>query len=395
MGYERTKYPGIFKYEGKAGVVYGIDFYAGGKRHREITGPRLTDARQELEKRRKSGRSGIYVSQADKRRRTFEDLAKEYEEKSGDGQYFKDTRRHYVETLKEFFKEKRLYEIDTLAIEDFKNKRKNTPTKHKRERSGIAVNRELETLRVMLNKAVLWGWIERSPFKRFVEERQKIFFEEGEARERILSETEIKKLFAVLDEIPKTKDESRQKGKPPYAYLKNIIVAALLTGLRRGDILKVKWDDIDLETKTLRFWEEKKDRWKTKPLCTSMIDLLKRIPREEGEFVFRGPDGQPVKDVKRAFRTVLKRAGIKDFRFHDVRRSSASFLLKMGSPLPVIQKHLGHTSLDMTQKYAHLSDQSERMELEKLGKLFPVGGFTGQKMGRSGDFEEMPIAGTA
>jgi integrase len=247
----------------------------------------------------------------------------------------------------------------------------------------------------MLNKAVLWGWIEKSPFKRFVEERQKIFFEEGDARERILTEAELKRLFDFLDKIPKTKDESRKKEKPPYEYLKNIISAALLTGLRRGDILKLKWDNIDFETKTLRFWEEKKDKWRTKPLCSPMIDLLNRIPRREKEYIFTGPDGQPVKDVKRAFRTALKKAGVKDFRFHDLRRSSASFLLKMGSPLPVIQKHLGHTSLDMTQKYAHLSDQSERMELEKLAQIFPVSEFTGQKLVRNELSEDTPVRGSA
>ncbi len=390
--YLKTKYPGIFIYQGREGDLYGVDFYANGKRHREIVGPRLTDAREELEKRRGSGRSGVYVCQASKRKRTFEDLAIEYEKTCGQGKYFQNTRKHYIEILKDHFQGKRLYEIDTKAIEQFKNIRKDTKTKHKRDRSGIAVNRELETLRVLLNKAVLWGWLEKNPFRRFVEQSQTIFFDEGEARDRVLTEEEVKNLFAKLEEKPP------KRKNPPYLYLRNIIAAALFTGLRRTDILSLKWEDVDWKTNTLRFWEEKKDKWRTKQLITAMIALLTSIkPEEENPsgFIFTDPNGKPLKDVKKAFKTVLKKAGIKNFRFHDLRRSSATFLLKMGCPLPVIQKHLEHTSLEMTQKYLHLQEPTERAELEKLGGLFAGRNFTGQKMGRSDDFEEMPVAGTA
>jgi integrase len=393
----RTKYPGIFIYKGREGELYGVDFYANGKRHREIVGPRLTDAREELEKRRGAGRSGVYVSQTTKRARTFEDLAMEYEKTCGQGKYFQDTRRHYVEILKDHFRGKKIYEIDTKAIEQFENIRKDTKTKHKRERSGIAVNRELETLRVLLNKAVLWGWLEKNPFRKFVEQSQSIFFDEGEARDRVLTEDEVKSLFAVLEGKPPNRENA------PYIYLRNIIAAALLTGLRRIDILCLKWEDVDWKTNTLRYWEEKKKKWRTKQLITPTIELLNSMkPKEEKTeeenptgFIFTDPNGKPLKDVKRSFKTVLKKAGIKNFRFHDLRRSSATFLLKMGCPLPVIQKHLEHTSLEMTQRYLHLQDETERAELEKLGGLFAGKSFTGQKMGRSDDFEEMPVAATA
>jgi integrase len=168
--------------------------------------------------------------------------------------------------------------------------------------------------------------------------------------------------------------------------------------LRRTDILNLKWEDVDWKTNTFRYWEEKKKKWRTKHLITPMIDLLNSM-KPEGEnpsgFIFTDPNGKPLKDVKRSFKTILKKAGIKNFRFHDLRRSSATFLLKMGCPLPVIQKHLEHTSLEMTQRYLHLQEQTERAELEKLGGIFAGRSFTGQKMGRSENFEEMPVAGTA
>ena len=155
------------------------------------------------------------------------------------------------------------------------------------------------------------------------------------------------------------------------------------------------WADVDWEKKTFRYWEEKKDKWRTKELISPMVELLKNIPRGKSEYILTGPGREPLKDCKRAFKTVLKKAGIKDFRFHDLRRSSATFLLKAGCPLPVIQKHLEHTSLAMTQKYLHLNQEAQVQELEKLGNILPGEFFTGQKMGRSENFEEMPIAGTA
>jgi hypothetical protein len=126
-----------------------------------------------------------------------------------------------------------------------------------------------------------------------------------------------------------------------------------------------------------------------------MIDLLKSTPRGESEFIFTDAKGNPLKDVRRSFKTVLKKAAIKNFRFHDLRRSSATVLLKMGCPLTVIQKHLEHTSLEMAQRYLHMQDKMEREELEKLGGIFDGRMFTGQKMRRSELSEDTPVAGTA
>jgi integrase len=318
-------------------------------------------------------------------------LAEEYKKTCGQGKYFQNARRHYIEILKEHFKGKRLYEIDTKIIEEYKKDRKDAKTKHGRDRSGIAVNRELETLRVLLNKAVLLGWMEKNPFRKFVEQKQVIFFDEGEARDRVLTDDEANGLFKVLEnKLPKQE-------RPPYQYLRNIIAAALLTGLRPTDILILKWDDVDWKTNTIRFWEEKKDRWRSKQLITPMIDLLKSIQPEEEKrsgFIFTDLKGNPLKDVKRSFKTVLKKAGIKNFRFHDLSCSSATYLEKRGCPLSVIQKHLDHSSLEMTQKYLHLQENTQRKELEKLGGIFPVMNLTGQIMVRSEDLDVMPIAGT-
>jgi hypothetical protein len=101
--YLKTKYPGIFKYVGSKGEVYGVDYYAGGKKHREIVGPLLTEAQEKLADLRKSARDGGYMSLAARRKFTFDQLAKEYEEKQRGETYFDKTRKYYVPIIKAFF----------------------------------------------------------------------------------------------------------------------------------------------------------------------------------------------------------------------------------------------------------------------------------------------------
>jgi integrase len=168
-------------------------------------------------------------------------------------------------------------------------------------------------------------------------------------------------------------------------------MVALLTGLRRGDILRLRWADVDLNNGVLVFKEEKKKKkQRIKPLNSDMINLLKETPRGESEFIFNGPDGQPLKDVKRAFKTILKKAGIDNFHFHDLRHSSASWMVMRGASLKSVQEHLGHTSLAMTQKYAHLSPEFQRAEVEKLSGLFTGGLANSKKLVRSDETPQFP-----
>ena len=348
--YHKTHYPGIFKYIGKNGTVYGIDYYAGGKKHREIVGPLLGDARKKLEERRALVKSGGYESLANKKKVTFERLKDKYGEIQKGERYFEKTRRYYLKPLMVFFGEKKLCQITPLEIEDFKKKRKETPTQWGKVRSDVAVNRELETLRHMLNKAVEWEMLDMNPFDRF---KKPILFQEDRGRVRYLTEDEIKTLLIFSP-----------------SYLKNIIKAALFTGLRKGDILNLKWPDVDLERGLLYFNEQKKmGKLGIKVLNSDMINLLMSIPKGKSDHIFCGPDGKPLKNVQRSFRTALKKAGITDFHFHDLRHTSASHMIMRGASPKAVQKHLNHSSLSMTERYAHLSQDFQRSEVERLNGL--------------------------
>jgi len=327
--YLKTHYPGVFKYVGKNGTVYGIDYYSGGKKHREIIGPLLGEAQEKLAEKKALAKKGPVLSASEKRKITFKMLKEKYCELQQGVRSFEVSKKHFVRAVSSFFKDKRLFQITPLDIEQFKKQRKEMPVRGGKIRSDVSVNRELEVLRHMLNKAIEWGMLDENPFNRF---KESIFFEERNDRVRFLEEGEIKKLLDF---------------SPPY--LVNLIKGAIFTGLRKGDLFNLKWSDVNLEKGFLNYREQKKrEKLGFKYLNGDMIDLLMQIPKGESDYIFLGPDGKPLKDIKRSFHTALKKAGIKDFRWHDLRHTSASHLLTRGASMKAVQEHLGHTTIAMT-----------------------------------------------
>jgi integrase len=342
------------------------------------------------------------------KRKTFNDLASEYEKKFEKDPYFQKTRKYYLGILKEHFGGMRLRDIGTLELDKYKTMRKNTPTFQGKERSGIAVNRELETMNHMFNKAILWGWMEVNPFTLFKDENGKdSFFYPENGRVRYLDEVELKNLLEAMDKKPKRESKKPGGGKRKSPeYLKNIIRAAILTGMRKSDLLNLKWsgykirtgtakdpqgNDVEIKIYTLDYWEQKKKKWSTKYLNDDMATLLDGIPRR-GEYIFTDEEGKPLKSVTRSFRTALERAGIKDFRFHDLRHTSASYLLMRGASLKGVQQQLGHTTLKMTEKYAHMSDQFQREEVNRLNGLLPFPLANSKNLVRSEQKNSLPIS---
>jgi integrase len=367
--YQKTNYPGIFKYVGEKKTVYGIDYYAGGKKHREMVGGLLGDAKNKLKERQDQAKQGIVIQ----KKNTFRKLAQEYSKLVIDTSSYQKSEKYYIGywekqengteswkdmTLTQYFGDRKLFQVTPKDIEEYKKLRKDTLVNGK-ERSGVSVNRELEVLRHMLNKAIEWQWLEKNPFSVF---KESVFYGEDNSRARYLKPDEMIRLFDVLEKSP--------------SYLKNIIKGAIFTGLRKGDLLKLQWKDIDKEKGFLTYLEQKKrngrnkePKWVVKHLNGDMIDLLNEMP-VIGEYVFCQSDGKPLKNVIRAFKTALKRAGVTDFHFHDLRHTSASYLLMRGAPLVSVQKHLNHKDFKMTQRYAHLAEQFQKEQVNKLNGLF-------------------------
>jgi integrase len=394
--YLKTRYPGIFQYAGKNGMVYGIDYRSGGKKHREIVGPLLGEAQEKLAEIRKQAKNGVVLSVSEKRKITFRSLAQKYSEIKFGKPAGKDDRKYLLgywrkdkkdgevkwndKSITQHFGDRALFQICAIDIEEFKKARKEAPAKGKKSRSDVSVNREMEILRNMMNKAIEWGMLDVNPFQRF---KESVFFEETNDRVRFLEEEDIKKLLEI---------------SPPY--LANLIKAAIFTGLRKSDLFNLRWSDVNLE-KGILFFHEGKKRGKLgiKYLNDDMVSLLIGIHKGKSEYIFNGPvprkkgegkkekyvalpdpDGNPLSDIKRSFHAALKKAGIKDFHWHDLRHTSASYLAMKGASLKAVQEHLGHSSIAMTERYSHLSENFQREQVNLLNGLC---GESGKKLVRN------------
>jgi len=181
-----------------------------------------------------------------------------------------------------------------------------------------------------------------------------------------------------------------------HQYLRNIIQGLLLTGLRVRDLLALKWDDVDYQEQVFHFTEKKKrDKKGEKPLTEDFVSLLNSIKRtdRDGGYIFVGHQGRPIKNPPKGFERMRNAAGIKDLRMRDLRRSSATALLRKGASLPVIQSHLGHTEIAMTMKYLHLENEHLREEIDRLNGYFPQSEkFFGLKPVRKWEKESLPIS---
>lgn len=253
---------------------------------------------------------------------------------------------HHLIPFFGFFK---LSDIKTQAIEKYKNKRseeydgrQKEDAEERRVISGATINREVALLKTILNKAVEWEKIEDSPLKW---KRVKKFAENG--RERYLSKTEKAKLFI--------------EASSSSPYLKNFLILAINTGLRKGEILGLRWRDVELASGeiVLERVRRKNKRALRMPLNRVVLEVLTSMPRYS-EYVFYNPDTKgPVKDVRTAFETACRAAKIKNLRIHDLRRTFATTLSGKGFDIATISSLLGHSSITMTQSY--ITPISERM----------------------------------
>jgi integrase len=150
-----------------------------------------------------------------------------------------------------------------------------------------------------------------------------------------------------------------------------IVVLALTTGMRRGEILGLRWDDIDLERACLTLHVTKNGDRRCVPLVDRTLELFKQRrtgPQQDGQLVFPGRGGKPL-EIGRSWNSAVKRAGVDDFRFHDLRHTAASYLAMQGSSSLELAELLGHKTLQMVKRYTHLSTAHARASLIKLDAI--------------------------
>jgi integrase len=159
-------------------------------------------------------------------------------------------------------------------------------------------------------------------------------------------------------------------------WLQPIITFACSTGMRRGEIMNLERADINLETRSAAIRTSKNGEPRVIPLSNRALDAIAKA-MSMTEKVFGGKGGEKLEtaNLEYNFRAAVKRAGLKDLRFHDLRHTFATRLVQSGADIYALQRLLGHKSMEMTGRYAH-------HDVESLRKALDVG-VNGYKNGKS------------
>ena len=211
-------------------------------------------------------------------------------------------------------------------------------------------NHALALLRQIMNFAVACGYIEKNPTQGIRPNRRTRLT-------RFLSREEIGRLHRVLD--AQTGENNRQQA--------DIIRLLLLTGCRKGEILRLRWSEVHRDA---LFLADSKTGARKVPLNSQARSILERQPRDASPFVFpspRNPD-RPYSDNLALWYRVRRKAGIEDVRLHDLRHTHASHAVMNGVPVPVVSRMLGHSNVRMTLRYAHLGDREIEAAAERIGR---------------------------
>jgi integrase len=277
-----------------------------------------------------------------------------------------------VAALRASFGKRRLRSITHEDIRQYRLKRLSEPYERgkdgkgepiKRQRSISSVNRELSKLNRMLSIAERQGWIIKNPM---LQGDSLISMADEKKRERILTRDEERRLLAACGE--RTHVYTR-KGKQITAHdkgerrghLQAIIICALDTGMRLGEILSLRWRNVDFENRVLNI-----EAFHTKTLTARQVSMTMRLaeelsklweasPRDESFLVFGVTN-----NVRRSFTSARNIAGLPDVRFHDLRHTAATRLVGAHIPLPEVGRVLGHTQASTTYRYVNANVETAR-----------------------------------
>ncbi|HMV60146.1 MAG TPA: tyrosine-type recombinase/integrase [Agitococcus sp.] len=254
--------------------------------------------------------------------------------------------------LYHYFGQYTLNNINTLKIEQYLSS-----LRDKCHLAPATTNRHLALLSVIFNLAISLNFLEKNPCAPIRK------LKEHNERQRYLTSDETQRLLAVMDD---TNPETCEPNRAAVAAIKLL----LLTGTRREEALNAKWEHINFEQRTWLLPKTKNDRIRHVQLNEAAIILLKSIKKiDDCPYVFvnertKNRLNTPVK----AFKRLLAKANIKDFRIHDLRHSFASAAVNSGSSLYIVQHLLGHASIQTTQRYAHLKNETLLAASENVAK---------------------------
>lgn len=339
-------------------ITYRVKIRLKGYPTQTATFERLTDAKRWAQHTEAAIREGRHFKTAEAKRHTLGDMV---------ARYIRDVLPYKSEKTSNHFAQKQqlqwwadelgahaLADITPARIGEKRDILAGETTVRGKQRSPATVNRYMAVLSHAFSVAVNeWGWLDDSPMRKVRKMR------EPKGRVRFLSDDERERLLAAC----------RTNNQSPYLY--PMVVLALSTGARYGELMGLRWEQIEIQRGMIILHETKNNERRALALASHALEIIKshaKTRRLDSELVFPNRKGDAPAHIRTAFETALKRANIDDFRFHDLRHSAASYLAMNGASLAEIAEVLGHKTLQMVKRYAHLSETHTAKVVESMNR---------------------------
>ena len=204
----------------------------------------------------------------------------------------------------------------------------------------------------MFTVAIGWGQVTENPVKKVETYR------EDNSRTRYLTEEEEERLLAQCK---------------PHIY--RVVMSAIHTGLRKSELLSLSWNNVNFDHRlvTVEAAYAKNSEARSVPMSSRLTETLLPIRMAAPNApVFLNSEGKPYRDISTAFNSAVKRAGIQDFKFYDLRHTFASRLVMRGVDLTTVKALMGHRHINMTLRYAHLSPGHKHSAIAILDQSAPI-----------------------
>lgn len=320
---------------------------------------RKTDAKKWAAQTESAIREGRHFKTVESKRHTLAQAIDRYIKNvlAKRPQTLRDRKRH-LDWWKQQMGEYVLADINPALIAERRDQLASETTARNKLRSPATVNRYLAALSHLFTVAMKeWGWADKNPLTKVMKQK------EPRGRVRFLSDDERSRLLQACEQSDS-------------AYLYLIVILCLSTGARKMEIMNLTWDDVDFNRGVMTLHETKNGERRVLPLVGKAKDLLLahasiKHPHSSLLFPSKYHNHQKPVDIRSAWERALEQAEIKDFRFHDLRHSAASYLAMNGATLAEIAEVLGHKTLQMVKRYTHLSEAHTAKIVSKMNeKIF-------------------------
>jgi integrase len=258
--------------------------------------------------------------------------------------------RSRIKAFREYFGAKRFSDITPMLVEKYKKDRKNGLTRYGTVRTAATVNRELELMSTIFNRAIKVDRVASFNPCNMVQQ-----YRENNSRTRYLTDEEESRLLEAFT------------GR--RAHLRPIVVLAIHTGMRQGELLSRQWSHVDFNLGVIRVTDTKNGIDRAIP--------MNHIVREELTIQFEKTGGvgpvfpstkttSALVEIKKGWAAARKDAGLEDVHFHDLRHTFGTRLAELGNGAFDIAELMGHSDLRMTKRYTHATSQSLRRAVDSL-----------------------------